>query len=76
MLPLLKSLKFWYQLYLFKKKIVLDLSKFKAFADDGLNTTQEIKINIGLGRKHFGKKRKCLLPAFSSPTMSSKGFFF
>ena len=29
------------------------------------------------GRKHYGKRRKCWLPAFSPfPTMFSKGFFF
>ena len=56
---------------------LLDMSKFKAFADDLLNVA---KITISLcdkSRKHFGKKRKYWLPAFSSfPTVFSKTFFF
>ena len=53
---------------------ILDWSKFKAFADDKINLTQNlIFLN---GRKHCGKRRKCWLPAFSPfPTMFSKAFF-
>ena len=52
----------------------LNLSKLKGFADDKINVTK--KLNLGKGRKHCGKRRKCWLPAFSPfPTMFSKGFF-
>ena len=35
------------------------------------------EILCGMGRKHYGKRRKCWLPAFSPfPTRFSKGFFF
>ena len=53
---------------------ILDLSKLKAFADNEINVTENLK--FGKGRKHCGKMRSCWLPAFSPfPTMFSKGFF-
>ena len=53
---------------------ILDLSKLKAFADNEINVTENLK--FGNCRKHCGKRRNCWLPAFSPfPTMFSKGFF-
>ena len=41
------------------------------------NCDCKIEIRFEKGRKHFGKRRKCLLPAFSPfPTMIFKGIFF
>ena len=55
---------------------ILDLSKLKAFADNNLNVYQKLKFALGKNRKHFGKRRKCWLPAyFPFPTMFSEGFF-
>ena len=55
---------------------ILGLPKLKAFADDKLNVTQNIKVVFHRIEKHCGKRRKCWLPAFSSfPTMFSEGFF-
>ena len=52
----------------------LTWSKFKAFAADKINATQKLKFVL---EKHFGKRRKCWLPTFSSfPQMFSKAFFF
>ena len=51
-------------------------SKLKPIADDKINVTEKLKFDFGKGRKHYGKRRKCWLPAFSPfPTMFSKGFF-
>ena len=51
----------------------LNLSKLKAFADGKCDS--KIEIFLGKGRKHCGKRRKCLLSAFSPcPSMFSKGF--
>ena len=53
---------------------ISDLSKLKAFGDNEINVTENLK--FGKGRKHCGKRRNCWLPAFSPfPTMFSKGFF-
>ena len=58
------------------KDKILDWSKFKAFADNKIITTQKFEICIWKSRKHCGKRRKCWLPAFSPfPTMFSKAFF-
>ena len=46
----------------------LGWSKLKAFADDKCNLKTETLFEME--RKHCGKKRKCLFPAFSPfPTM-------
>ena len=55
---------------------ILDLSKFKAFADAKISITQKLKFSVGKSRKHCGKRRKCWLPAFSPfSTMFSKDCF-
>ena len=54
---------------------ISDLSKLKAFADK----INDLKTEICLwkGKKYFGKRRKCCLPAFSPfPAMFSKLLFF
>ena len=54
---------------------ILDLSKFKAFADVKMILTQNFK-SCWKQWKHCGKRRKCWLPAFSPfPTMFSKAVF-
>ena len=54
----------------------IDSSKWKAFANNISNGTQNLKICFGKGKKHRGKQRKCWLPAFSPfPTMFSRGSF-
>ena len=54
----------------------LDWSRWKAFADNKIKTTEKTKISYGKGRKRV-KRRKCWLPAFSPfPTMFSNGFFY
>ena len=51
---------------------ILDLSKFKGFADVKIYMNLKLK-----GKKTLWKRRKCWLPAFSAfPTRFSKGFFF
>ena len=53
---------------------ILDWSKLKAFADDKINMTKELKL-YRKGRNNCGERSKCWLPAFSPfPTMFSKGF--
>ena len=48
----------------------------RAFADDKINFNEKL-ICFGKGRKQFGKRRKCWLPAFSPfPKMFSKASFF
>ena len=56
---------------------ILDLTKLKAFSGDKLNDA-EVTISLFDGvEKHFVKKIKCWLPAFSPfPTVFSKTFFF
>ena len=50
--------------------------KLKAFAEDKLNVTQDIKVVFHRIENIVGKERKCWLPAFSSfPTMFSNGLF-
>ena len=45
---------------------ILDMTKFKVLADDKINATEKLKFVLGqVGRKHYGKRRKCWLPAFS-----------
>ena len=54
---------------------ILALNKFKTCRRQN-NSNSKVEICIGKSRKHFGKKRKCWLPAFSPfPTMFSKAFF-
>ena len=56
---------------------ISDRLKFKAFADNKINVTEKLKFVLGKGKKHFEKRRKCWLPAFSPfPTMFSKVFSF
>ena len=41
-----------------------------------INCDSKIEMCVAMGRKHFGKRRKCWLPAFSPfPYMFSKGSF-
>ena len=55
---------------------ILDKSKLESFAEDKTNVKQKSKFAFGKGRKHCGKRRKFLLPAFSPlPTMFSKAYF-
>ena len=54
---------------------IIDWSKFKAFADDKLITTQKLKDVHGRVENIVGKSRKCWVPAFSPfHTMFSKTF--
>ena len=42
----------------------------------GMGKGRKLKFGMGKGRKHFGKRRKCWLTAFSPfPTKFSKGYF-
>ena len=42
-----------------------------------MNVNENLKFGLGKGRKHYGKRRKCWLPAFSPfPTMFSKALCF
>ena len=43
----------------------LNSSKFKAHAEDKINVIKNQNL-LGKRRKHFGKRRKCWLPAFST----------
>ena len=57
----------------------LDSSSLKAFADEKIELTEKKKNEVcfGNGRKYCGKRRKCLLPAFSPfQAKFSKGFIF
>ena len=60
---------------------ILGLTKLKAFTDDKLNVTQNVKgvfhgIENIVGKGENAGNQHFLLPAFSSfPTMFSKGFF-
>ena len=57
----------------FPKQQVLDSSKLKEFADDNFKYDENGRMFIQMGRKHFGKRRKCLLQAISPlPTEFSK----
>ena len=60
---------------------ILDQTKLKAFADDKLNVAKMVISvfhrveNVGNGRKYFGNRRKCLLPASTLlPKVFSKAF--
>ena len=56
---------------------MIDLSKFKAFADNKINATENSNFFFRKGKKHCGKRRKFWLPAFSLfPTMFSRGIFY
>ena len=56
---------------------ILHLSKVKAFADDIINMNKNIKIYFVKDRKHWGKGRKCGIPAFSPfPTEFSSSIPF
>ena len=55
---------------------ILEVSKFKAFADNIINVTEKLKFALRRVENIGGKRRKCWLPAFSPfPTMFSKGYF-
>ena len=45
---------------------ILDFSKLKAFADDKINVTKELKFGMGKGRKHCGEKEKMLVTSIFS----------
>ena len=52
------------------------LSKVKAFTDDKVSIANLMIPVCDWVGKHFGKRRKCWLPAFSPfPAMFSKAFF-
>ena len=54
---------------------ILDLSKWKAFADDKIYSSKT-EVFYEMNRKHCGKRRKCQLPTLSpSPMMFSKASF-
>ena len=55
---------------------ILDQSKFKAHADNKNKCDSKFKFCFQKCRKHFGKRRKCWLPAFSPiQKMFSKDLF-
>ena len=55
---------------------ILDLTKFKAFADGKIILIQKFEIYVGKSGKYCGKRRKCWLPPFSPiSTMFSNPFF-
>ena len=55
---------------------ILDLSKFKAFADSQISLTQKLKFVLGRVENIAGERRKFWLPAFSPlPIIFSKAFF-
>ena len=59
----------------FIKRQTFDWSKMKAFPDNEINVTKDLKICFGKDRKHCRKGRKCWLPAFSPfPIMFSESF--
>ena len=55
---------------------ILAMSKLMAFANDNFIVAQMMQILLEKGKKkHCGKRRKCLLPAFYPfPTIFSKAF--
>ena len=57
--------------------LILDLTKFKAFADNKITLIQKLKFILERVENIVGSNRiKCWLPAFHPfPTMFSKGFF-
>ena len=58
-------------------KKFLESSKLKALADDDISVIQQLNFRLGRVKKHCGKRRKCMLPAFSPfPTMYSKVVFY
>ena len=67
---------FTYYYYLskpFPKRLILDSSKLKEFADDNFKFNENDRKSIQMGRKHCGKRRNCSLRAISPfPTMFSK----
>ena len=55
---------------------ILALTKFKAFADDKIIVTQNLKFVLVRVQNIVGKRRKCWLPAFSPfPTMFYNSVF-
>ena len=34
-------------------------SRLKAFSDDKIRVTEKLKFVLGMGTKHYGKKKKC-----------------
>ena len=55
---------------------MLDMSNFKAFADDKIILAQKLKFVLEKVENIVGKGEKCWLPPFSPfPTMFSKAFF-
>ena len=60
----------------FPKQQILDSSKLKEFAEDNFTFDENDKKNLKMGRKHCGKRRNCLLQAFSPfPTVFLKYVF-
>ena len=55
---------------------VLDSPKLKAFAEDKVNVTKELKFVLGRPENIMGKGEKCWFPSFSPfPIMFPKGLF-
>ena len=55
----------------------LEVTKLKAFVNDKLNIAKMTIFRNDKSRKHFRKRRKCWLPAFSPfSIVFSKAFFF
>ena len=55
---------------------ILDMTKFKAFADDKLRMVETVELVLDREENIVGKRSKCLLPTISSfPTIFSKGCF-
>ena len=55
---------------------ILDGLKLEAFADDKIYLTENMKSVLGTVEKHYVKRRKCWLLAFSPFPMFLKGSFF
>ena len=55
---------------------ILDLSKFKALADDNFNVAQMVQFLSDMVQNMVGKGEIADFQYFSFPTMFSKGFFF
>ena len=66
----------WIINWLFTKLQKFGLVQIQSISRWRIKSDSKIGVCLGKSRKHCGKRRKCLLPAFSPfPTMFSKAFF-
>ena len=72
-----KILSFGNGLTPYHTRKILDQSKFQALSDNKINMTDKFEFVFGIVGKHFGERRKYLLPAYSPfRKMFSKASFY